>query len=409
MSFDSNQEFVLLASGQQRQSTADKVITRQNSTFIGDLNVVQVATSVSDESSSLTLGFLQAAPDHQVHHTHAHNLLLSKTGAGHIGSNRFESVHTEDRFTARRSGSSGCKRSINTLLAMYNSGDFFSESPLCGVGLIRIGFHFGFNAMNFGQRHEGEPLHEGYNVVIGGGKQVLIKLIRSKLVTRKPDGTTFALSKFFAVGSGKQRESDAVQGAGTNLSGQFSSSGDVTPLVGASQLQGALQGVAEMHKIVRLQKLVGELCKTDSVVARQARLDRVLCNHGIDSGVLANVAQKLQKGHLADPVIIVEHHKGLHAKCGRAAHVAGGAIQNVGEIGLDGSQVGCNGLIGKDGSFCTLAAGITHPGGGAAQQGDDAMAAALEPCQGDDGEEVSQMQGVGGGIKAGVDGERLVA
>ncbi|KAI0560468.1 tyrosine--tRNA ligase [Gracilaria domingensis] len=231
------------------------------------------------------------------------------------------------------------------------------------------------------ERHEGEAFQERNDVL---------------LVLRKPHGAALTLSKLLAIGGGEQREGNAVQRLGADLSGQFGARGYVSPLIGAPQLHDAVQGVTQVHKVVRLQQLVGELGEADAVVAGQARLDRVLGNHGVDARVLAHVAKKVQKGHAPQPVVVVGDDERAGGQA-LAHELRLGALQHLAQVGLDAGQVALDCVRRQHGALGALAAGVAHGGGGAAQQRDHAVAAALEPRQRQNGQQVAQVQRVGPG------------
>ncbi|KAL5747901.1 hypothetical protein ACOSQ2_025198 [Xanthoceras sorbifolium] len=62
----------------------------------------------------------------------------------------------------------------------------------------------------------------------------------------------------------------------------------------------------------------------------------------------------------------------------------------------------------KFGPFEGLTRRVSDTSGGAADQGDGLMSSADEPREDDDAEEVTQVQGLGGGVETAVDFESLV-
>ncbi|MNE74712.1 hypothetical protein D3C80_1708080 [compost metagenome] len=88
--------------------------------------------------------------------------------------------------------------------------------------------------------------------------------------------------------------------------GQVDTGGDVTPLIGAADLQRHAVQFIQTGKVITLQQVVREFGKGDAlIVAVQTLFDRFLVDHLIDGEVLADVTQEGQHIHVAKPVIVI--------------------------------------------------------------------------------------------------------
>ncbi|MFM1944722.1 MAG: hypothetical protein RI897_3704 [Verrucomicrobiota bacterium] len=59
-------------------------------------------------------------------------------------------------------------------------------------------------------------------------------------------------------------------------------------------------------------------------------------------------------------------------------------------------------------SFLGFAAGVTDEAGGAAGDGDGVVAGDLEAAEGEEGDEVTDVEAIGGGVEAAVEGEGFI-
>ncbi len=88
--------------------------------------------------------------------------------------------------------------------------------------------------------------------------------------------------------------------------GQVDTGGDVTPLVGAADLQLDAMHTVQAGEVVALQQVIGEFGEGDAdIVAIQALLNRFLVNHLVNGEVLTDVAQEGQHIHAAKPVVVI--------------------------------------------------------------------------------------------------------
>jgi hypothetical protein len=147
----------------------------------------------------------------------------------------------------------------------------------------------------------------------------------------------------------------------------------------------------QAHEVVGLQQHVAELGVGNSLFrALKSGLDRLLGHHLVHREVLADVAQEVQHGHLAQPQAVVEE-KGVRQ------------IEELGELRTDALQMLAEHLFGEHGPLVQLPSGIPdHPGPTAGQR-NGPVSSQLEASQGAQLEHVPHMQAVGGGVEAGID------
>ena len=99
------------------------------------------------------------------------------------------------------------------------------------------------------------------------------------------------------------------------------------------------------------------------------------------------------KGHGRDPVVVVNHARGVVAVEGEEA----------GQLLFDRARVFSHLFEGEQVAFLGLAAGVAHHGRGAAHQAQHAVAVLLEVRQRENGQHVAHVQAVGRGVEPDID------
>ncbi len=70
--------------------------------------------------------------------------------------------------------------------------------------------------------------------------------------------------------------------------------------------------LVQIQEVVTLYQLVREFCEGHAIAFTvEALLDRVLGHHIVDGDVLADVADEVEEGELAHPVVVVDEHCGI--------------------------------------------------------------------------------------------------
>ncbi|MEC5207463.1 hypothetical protein QF022_002419 [Vogesella perlucida] len=181
--------------------------------------------------------------------------------------------------------------------------------------------------------------------------------------------------------------------------GEVGAGGDVAPLVGTANLQYAAVATVQLGKVVTLQQAVAELGVADALVfAVDALLYRFLLDHLVDGEVLTDVAQELQCAHAAKPVVVVGHDGGVVAvKAQERRYLAADFFYPAG-----------NHVRGVQLALGSLEAGVADHAGGAAHQGDRLVAGLLEALQHQYRYQMAQVQAVGGGVEAAIQGHAFL-
>src|SRR5699024_10239218 len=85
---------------------------------------------------------------------------------------------------------------------------------------------------------------------------------------------------------------------------------DIAPLVRATDLHADVVLAVQVNEVIRLKQHVGKLRVGDAICC-QATLHGVAGEHRVQRKVLAQVAQEVDDGHLADPVSVVDQRRGV--------------------------------------------------------------------------------------------------
>ena len=156
-----------------------------------------------------------------------------------------------------------------------------------------------------------------------------------------------------------------------------------------------------MEVVVGLEQHVAELGVGDALLgALEAGLDGLLGDHLVDGEVLADVAEEVDEAVAAEPLGVVEQQALGLARRRRQVEEAARA----GPGSPRGWPASCSAE--SRGRSSDLPPGSPIRPGAAAGEQDRAMAGELQPAQGEDAEQVADMQAVGGRVEAGVGGRR---
>ncbi len=282
---------------------------------------------------------------------------------------------------------------------MHQRGHLLGERLLRRAG-SRVGLQLGFKCRDLFLRQERQRFEQLDDVGVVCVDEELVEAVRAGFLGVEPDGAGGGLAVFGAVGLGQQREDEAPDGGAEFLAREFGADGDIAPLVGRADLQLAIERLAEVAEIVSLQQHVAELGETDAAAAVfHPRADGILCDHGVDGDVLAGVAEELEKGDRADPVVIIDH-------AGRILRP--GKIEETGELRPDAGEVVFELLGRKEVALVGLPGGIAHHAGGPTGEGDRIVAVKLETPQREKGHQIADVQAVGRGVEAAIKSERTV-
>mmetsp|Transcript_9007 Transcript_9007/g.23606 ORF Transcript_9007/g.23606 Transcript_9007/m.23606 type:complete len:306 (-) Transcript_9007:328-1245(-) len=304
---------------------------------------------------------------------------------------------------------------------MHHQRERFSERTL---RRIRSVLQFALQELDALQRLECHSLQQCDHVCISSAHHILVKRKRRKLLWRKPNRAAFRLAKLFPIRLGKERKREPKQSAAlfavcatfgsgrvfarhAKLPREFDSGRNVAPLVRPSKLNTNAFTATQMHKVVRLQKLIREFCERHSfAICAQSILHRLLVEHSVYTRVLAYVPQKFQKAHRTHPGAVV-HKLGL-GKLTACKLWRRFARQHSSDVARYSGHVDLDCVVIELRAFCRLARRIAYLTGGAADESYGFMTVQLKPPQNDNGEQVSQMQRIRCGIKPDIHRCRLL-
>ena len=146
-----------------------------------------------------------------------------------------------------------------------------------------------------------------------------------------------------------------------------------------------------MEEVVGLQEHVAELLVGDALLPLEAGPHRVLGHHLVDPEVLADVAQEVGEAQLPQPLGVVDH-------LDLGAEDALDLGPDAGGVGLD--------LLGRHRrALGVLAAGVAHQRRAPAEEDDGPVAGPLEPGHHHQRQQAADVEAVGGGVEADVEGE----
>ncbi len=261
--------------------------------------------------------------------------------------------------------------------------------PLCIFRLQRL---------NLGQRHKAVVAQEAVDILVRRAEPELVEGVRGGERRIEPNRTTLGLAEFGAVRLGDERQCHAIDLCLIEAAGEIHAAGDVAPLVVAANLQGAAEALVEHREVLGLQQGVGELGERDTLIrAGQPLAHRFAGQHGVDREVLADVAQKIEGGHLLHPVGVVDQQR-------RCQPFAG--WQQRFYLGRQTGYPALHRLGAVEVALGRLEAGIADKAGGTAHQCHRGVARQLEAAQHQQWNQMADVQAASGGIEPAVDGAR---
>ena len=108
--------------------------------------------------------------------------------------------------------------------------------------------------------------------------------------------------------------------------------------------------------------------------------------------MLADVADEVEEREVFHPVVVVDHERGVGG--------VGVEVEEFGELGLDGFLVVAKRFFVEEVAFLAFHRGVADHAGCASDEGDGAMARALEVLEHHHAYEVADMEGVGRRVDA---------
>ena len=143
----------------------------------------------------------------------------------------------------------------------------------------RIGFALLDQSLDFGLRQERERLKQAFHLHVGSIEPELVELVWAEHGRVKPYGVAFGLAELFALRVGDDRAGKYVHIHATHLMNQVKAGSEVTPLVGATDLQYAMIFVEQVQEVVALQHLIAEFGEGDAFLGVQSTGYGVLGEH----------------------------------------------------------------------------------------------------------------------------------
>ena len=276
---------------------------------------------------------------------------------------------------------------------MHHAGDFARQ------GLLKRAERRVFALLlsefcDFLPGEEGEDLDVLLRVGIADIQPELVEFIGRGAGRVEPYVARFGLAEFAAVGLGDERTGQRESLAAGLAPDEFRAGGDVAPLVGSAHLQPAVPGDVQGVEVESLDQLVGEFGERHAVArfARKPFLDRILGHHIIDGDVLAHVADEIQKRHVLHPGVVVDEFRGVRR--------VGIEIQEPGQLFFYALLVVEQFFLRKQVALLRFHGRVADHAGGAADQRDGLMPAALQVAQHHDAHQMSDVQRVGSRVDA---------
>jgi hypothetical protein len=283
--------------------------------------------------------------------------------------------------------------------AMDHGGDFAGEGFMgfAGAGVGSVG---GLEVSDGFLIEEGKELEVADDVAIVGIDPELVEAVDAGFLGVEPDGAADGFAEFTAVGIGDEGEDEAVGLAAEAFAAEVDSCGDIAPLIGAADLEFAVMVAAEDVEVEGLEQHVAELGVADTGFAVfHACADAFFGDHHIDGEVFAGIAEELEVADVTGPGGVIEELGG----------VGGGIeVEEFGELGFDALDIVIEDFAGEELAFLGFTAGVTDEAGGAAGDGDGVVAGELEAAEGEEGDEVADVEAIGSGVEAAVEGEGFI-
>lgn len=383
----------------QEQDVAVKEFGAEDGSIdLGFAEVVEVHATALDILSGLAFAGRQAGEDQEFGEGHSGTVeTIGGDGMGGDFADHFAKEGFGDAMQgATKEDVAGADGIVGGGWAMDQEGQFPGQ-PFLGEPGFGVGGGFGGQGFDFLHRKEGEHFEQTEDVVVLGLDKELVEAVGAGALGIEPDGAGGTFSVLGAVAFGEEGEGQAPHGGAEFASAEFDAGGDVAPLIGGAHLKFALELASEVHEVEGLEQHVAELGVGDAGVAvLHAGADRILGDHPVDGEMLAHLTEELEVGHGGDPIGIIDQ-----------PGAAGGRveIEEAGELFLDGGDVMEDLVAGLQVAFGGTAGGIADHAGGAAGQGDGSVPGQLEASQGQEGHQVTDVEGIGGGIKAAIQGQ----
>ena len=162
---------------------------------------------------------------------------------------------------------------------------------------------------------------------------------------------------------------------------QIQPGGEVAPLVGTAKLQRAVVLIEQVQEVVALQHLVAEFGEGDALFGIETACDRVFGEHGAQTEVLADIAQKIDDAHLRGPVVVGDE----------TDRIASLGIENAADLLLQTLCPSCHDVLGVQRAFAGLAR-IADQTGRAAHQRNGMVACELQVAHVDELYQIADMQ-----------------
>ena len=247
----------------------------------------------------------------------------------------------------------------------------------------------------------GEDLDITFGVIVGDVHPELEELIRGCIFLREPNVAGLGLTELTAVSFGNQRTCQGVRLVAGDLLDELGTGGDIAPLIRATHLEFAVLMLVEVHEIVALEELIGELGERHTLreLAVETLLDGVLRHHIVDGDEFADVAREIKEGVVLHPVVVID-------QLGSVGFI-GIEIQEVLQLLADTLHVMAEGLLGQEVTLGRLAGRVTDHTRCAAQESDGFMAAGLQVTQHHDAAQVADMETIRRGVDTHVGGRHF--
>src|SRR5690348_3006916 len=152
-----------------------------------------------------------------------------------------------------------------------------------------------FQTGNFLPGQEGEEFQITDHVPVVGANPELIKLVNTGPGGVEPNRARFSFAELGAISIGNEWQGQAVGGLSEFLARQIDTSGNIAPLIAATDLELASVITAEDVKIESLEEHVAEFGVADPDLAVfHAGSNAFLGDHLIHGEVLADIAKKIE-------------------------------------------------------------------------------------------------------------------
>ena len=135
----------------------------------------------------------------------------------------------------------------------------------------------------------------------------LIEFIGRGITWIEPNVSRFSFAEFGTVSLFDQRTGQTISLSTQFTTDQFSTSGNISPLIRTTHLQFTVFVLIEMQEVGSLNQLIGKFGKRHTVTfAIEAFFDGVFRHHIIDSNTFADLADKLEERVIFHPIVVVD-------------------------------------------------------------------------------------------------------